>query len=201
VVTTRVEASGGIDRRAVVASLLADRGDTLVVTGLGSSTYDVHAVGDDDANYYLWGAMGAAALVGFGLAIAQPRRRILVITGDGEQLMALGALATIAVAGPPNLHIVVLDNQHYGETGMQTSHTGHGLDLASVAAACGFPSTGVVRQLDEVERLRVEIRSGRSGPSLHVVKILPVNPPRSMPSRDAVLVKNRFRAQLGLAPN
>lgn len=199
--TTLVEPSGGIDRRAAVASLLADRSNTLVVTGLGSSTYDVHAVGDDDANYYLWGAMGAAALVGFGLSIAQPRRRVLVITGDGEQLMALGALATIAVAGPPNLDIVVLDNEHYGETGMQASHTGHGLDLASVAAACGFPSTGVVRQLDEVERLGAEIGSGRRGPSLHVVKILPVNPPRSMPSRDAVFIKNRFRARLGLAPN
>ncbi|MEO6651486.1 MAG: thiamine pyrophosphate-dependent enzyme [Ilumatobacteraceae bacterium] len=184
-----------------MSSLLADRGDTLVVTGLGSSTYDVHAAGDDDANYYLWGAMGAAALVGFGLAIGQPGRRVLVITGDGEQLMALGSLATIAVAAPSNLDIVVLDNERYGETGMQTSHTGHGLDLASVAAACGFPSTGVVRRLDELERLDVEIRSANSGPSLHVVKILPVDHPRSMPSRDAVFVKNRFRAQLGLAPN
>jgi thiamine pyrophosphate-dependent acetolactate synthase large subunit-like protein len=108
------------------------------VTGLGSPSYDVHAAGDHDGNYYLWGAMGAAALVGFGLAQAQPDRTVLVVTGDGEQLMGLGGLATIAIAAPANLVIVVLDNGHYGETGMQRSHTGLGLDLAAIAKAAGF---------------------------------------------------------------
>ena len=129
-----------LERRDAVARLLADRGDALVVTGLGSPTYDVHAAGDHEANYYLWGAMGGAALVGFGLAQAQPGRRVLVITGDGEQLMALGGLATIAAVGPTNLDIVVLDNEHYGETGMQASHTGLGIDLAAVASAMGSPT-------------------------------------------------------------
>src|SRR5689334_16285005 len=113
-------------RRDAVAALLKARKDLLVVTGLGSPTYDVHAAGDRDDNYYLWGAMGGAALVGLGLALAQPERRVLVITGDGEQLMGLGGLATIAAARPRNLSIAVIDNQHYGETGMQTSHTGRG---------------------------------------------------------------------------
>src|SRR5215472_16452957 len=120
-----------LDRRRAVAALLADRGDLLVVCGLGSPSYDVHAAGDHDGNYYLWGAMGAAALIGLGLAQAQPERRVAVVTGDGEQLMGLGGLATIAVAKPKNLSIIVIDNGHFAETGMQRSHTGCGLDLAA----------------------------------------------------------------------
>ena len=197
-------AGAGLDRREVVSRLLARRGDGLIVTGLGSATYDVHAAGDHDGNYYLWGAMGGAALVGLGLAQAQPARRIVVVTGDGEQLMALGALATIAVAKPPNLDIYVLDNEHYGETGMQASHTGMGIDLAAVAAVCGFSASAVVRTLDQVDAIAEPASSdGQSGtgPRLFVIKVQADNPPRSMPIRDAVHVKNRFRAHLGLDPN
>ena len=138
---TMSNATNTMDRRTAVARILAQREDALVVTGLGSPTYDVHHAGDFDENYYLWGAMGGAALVGLGLAQAQRQRRVFVITGDGEQLMAFGSLATIAVARPKNLSIIVLDNQHFGETGMQTSHTGRGIDVAKVAEACGFAQT------------------------------------------------------------
>ncbi len=193
--------TGVIERRSAVARLLADRGDTLVVTGLGSPTYDVHAAGDHDANYYLWGAMGGASLVGFGLAQARPDRRVLVITGDGEQLMALGGLATIGASRPKNLDIVVLDNERYGETGMQTSHTGLGIDLAAVAAAIGFADSRVVTSDDELDRLIRDRSAPSTGPRFAVVKIRPENLPRSMPSRDAVFIKNRFRANLGLSPN
>ena len=86
-----------LDRREAMRVLLEDRSDMLVVTGLGSTTWDAAAVGDDARNFYLWGAMGAAAMVGLGLAVAQPGRRVLVVTGDGEILMGLGALATIGV--------------------------------------------------------------------------------------------------------
>ena len=151
-----------LDRREVVARLLARRESLLVVTGLGSPTYDVHAAGDHDGNFYLWGAMGSAALIGLGLAQAQPDRRVVVITGDGEQLMGLGGLATIAVSNPDNLVVVVIDNDHFGETGMQTSHTGHGLDLASVAQSCGFAETRTVRDMAGVDRWRA--RSIRDPP-------------------------------------
>ena len=193
--------SAMLDRRQAVAALLKDRGDLLVVTGLGSPTYDVHAAGDHDANYYLWGAMGGAALVGLGLALAQPTRRVLVLTGDGEQLMALGGLATIAAKRPRNLSIAVIDNQHYGETGMQASHTGQGIDLAAIAGACGFSATAVLRTLAEVEALPATLRAAAEGPRLFVIKVAPDSPSRSMPSRDAVFIKNRFRAHLGLMPN
>lgn len=190
-----------LDRRNAVARLLAERGDALVVTGLGSPTYDVHAHGDDDANYYLWGAMGGASLVGFGIAQAQPNRRVLVITGDGEQLMALGGLATIAAVRPTNLDIVVLDNERYGETGMQTSHTGLGIDLAAIASAVGFEDSRVVATDEELGQMIDDLKAPSAGPRLAVLKIRQENLPRSMPSRDAVFIKNRFRNHLGLAPN
>ncbi len=189
---------GTLDRRVVVARLLRDRGDMLVVTGLGSPSYDAHAAGDHDGTYYLWGAMGAASLVGLGLARARPDRLVMVITGDGEQLMGLGGLATIAVAAPANLVIVVLDNGHYGETGMQRSHTGFGLDLASLARAAGFAEARTVVDQAEVEALAQSIPHPASGPRLYAVKVSAENVPRSLPPRDAVHGKNRLRGYLGL---
>ena len=196
-VRSDVSKAGTLARRDAVAALLRHRDDTLVVSGLGSPTYDVHAAGDRDDNYYLWGAMGSAALIGLGLAQAQPGRRVLVITGDGEQLMAFGSLATIAVAKPRNLTIVVIDNHHFGETGMQLSHTGKGIDFAKVAAACGFAATATLHTGAEVEKLGKSLKRPSKGPRLFVIKVAAENPPRSMPSRDAVFIKNRFRAHLG----
>ena len=190
-----------LDRRAAVAALLAERGDLLVVAGLGSPAYDLHAAGDHDANFYLWGAMGGAALMGLGLAQARPERPVLVLTGDGEALMGLGGLATIAVAAPTNLTVAVLDNGHFGETGMQRSHTGRGLDLAAVAAACGFAEAGTVTDMAGVEALRASLRRAAGGPRLGVLKVEARNLPRSLPARDAVYLKNRFRAFLGLGVN
>src|SRR5262249_53933567 len=126
-----------LERRQFVARLLADRGELLVVSGLGSPTYDVAAWGEPPLNLFLWGAMGGAAMVGLGLALAQPDRAVAVITGDGEMLMGLGSLATIGVKQPKNLSIIVLDNAHYGETGMQPSHTKAGIDLVAMGKPGG----------------------------------------------------------------
>ena len=115
-----------LERRATMATLLADRGDDLlVVPGLGSTAHGTppQLPVTMDRNFYLWGAMGGAALIGLGLALAQPDRRVAVITGDGEMLMGLGALATIGIQNPRNLAVIVFDNGVYGETGMQPSHT------------------------------------------------------------------------------
>lgn len=190
-----------LSRREAVAALISHRENTLVVTGLGSPSYDVHAAGDRAETYYLWGAMGGASLVGLGLAQAQPERRVLVVTGDGEQIMAFGSLATIAVAKPRNLTIAVIDNEHYGETGMQASPTGLGIDLAKVAAACGFAETATLTRMEEVERLSRSLNKPAGGPRLFVIKVAADSPPRSLPVRDAVFIKNRFRAALGLKPS
>lgn len=181
-----------LDRRQVVATLLAERGPLLVVTGLGAPTYDVAAAGDDPRNFYLWGAMGGAAMVGLGLAAAQPERPVAVITGDGEQLMGMGALATIGARRPPNLSIVVLDNERYGETGGQLTHTAKGVDLAGVARACGFEEAVTVRTAEEVQALRGRLQL-RQGCLFAVIKVDPADLPRVLPPRDGALLARRFR--------
>ncbi len=191
------EEMNGLDRRDAVARLLARRSlDLLVVTGLGSPAYDVMAAGDDDRNFYLWGAMGGAAMVGLGLAKAQPQKSVLVVTGDAEAMMGLGAFATIAVQKPANLTIAVLDNGHYGETGMQASHTGMGIELDRVAASMGFAWTESISDLSGVDALHNRL-AAREGVGLAVLKIRAENPPRVLPPRDGAHLKNRFRAALG----
>lgn len=194
-----VISTGSLDRREVVARLLAGRKDLLVVSGLGSPSYDVMAAGDHDNNYYLWGAMGSAAMIGLGLATAQRERSVLVLTGDGEMLMGLGALATIGVRKPANLTIAVLDNGHYGETGMQPSHAGRGVSLDQVARSCGFGWTAEIQDGAGVEALRIRLTS-HAGVGFATIKIKAENPPRILPPRDGVYVKNRFRAALGFDP-
>ena len=180
-----------LERRKLVKDLLVDRGDLLVVCGLGSPTYDVAAAGDHPLNLYLWGAMGGAAMIGLGLALAKPERRVAVITGDGEALMGLGALATIGVKQPGNLAIVVLDNGHYGETGMQASHTTGGVDLAAVAKACGFADALKLTEESGVARVRELLHKGK-GPILVNARISNAETPRFLPTRDGHAIKTRF---------
>jgi thiamine pyrophosphate-dependent acetolactate synthase large subunit-like protein len=182
-------------RRAVARGLLADRGEMLVVAGLGSTAWDITAAGDHPLNLPLWGAMGGAAAIGLGLALAQPERRVLVITGDGEMLMGLGALATIAVQRPANLAIVVFDNERYGETGMQPTHTAHGVDLAAMARAAGIPVTGTVHDQAELEAALAAIRA-RAGPVFFDVKVRAEPLPFVLPPKDGAYLKDRFRTAL-----
>jgi thiamine pyrophosphate-dependent acetolactate synthase large subunit-like protein len=203
-VTAGREAAGSarLDRRAVVAGLLADRDDDLlVVAGLGSTAWDVTAAGDHDATFPLWGAMGGAAMVGLGLALAQPDKRVLVVTGDGEALMGLGSLATIGRLQPENLALVVIDNGHYGETGMQPTHTnrdgGRRTDLAAVAAACGWPVAVTVSSEAE---LGTAVEAARLFPGpVFVTVVVSTDPvPLVLPPRDGAQLAARFRRHLAL---
>ena len=182
-------------RRAVVAALLADRGDMLVVAGLGAPAWDVAAAGDSDLDFPLWGAMGGAAMIGLGLALAQRGRRVVVVTGDGEMLMGLGGLATIAVQAPANLAVVVLDNERYGETGMQPTHTAHGVDLAALACAAGFPVTALARDEESLESA-IHLARDAPGPVFAVIKVRAEALPLVLPPRDGVALKDRFRFAL-----
>jgi thiamine pyrophosphate-dependent acetolactate synthase large subunit-like protein len=177
-----------IGRREVVKNLLENRGELLVIAGLGSTAWDVTAAGDSPLNFPMWGAMGQAAMMGLGLALAQPKRRVLVITGDGEMLMGLGALATVGVQQPENLSIVVIDNERYGETGMQATHTASGVDLAAVARACGL-------KICPLETLRAAIHS-QPGPNFAAVKVQAEKIPLALPPREGTLLKARFRRAL-----
>ncbi len=185
-------------RREVVSELLKGRGDLLVVAGLGAPAWDITNAGDHELNFPLWGAMGGAAMLGLGLALAQPKKKVLVVTGDGEMLMGIGALATIGAQRPTNLHIVVLDNERYGETGQQETHTGHGVDLAAMAKAAGFARAFQVHSRADVAKLKKRIYA-EDGPLLAQVKIDPEKLPLVLPPRDGTYLKNRFRtALLGL---
>ncbi|WP_233342893.1 thiamine pyrophosphate-dependent enzyme [Burkholderia cepacia] len=191
--------SSSIDRRQFVAGLVESVPEALIVTGLGSASYDVFAAGDRDRNFYLWGAMGGAASLGLGLALAQPDKPVIVITGDGEQLMGVGSLGTIGVKRPKNLTLVILDNGHFGETGMQRSHTSLGTDLVAVGKGFGIADAFTVDRKEGVSVVAERVRS-RSGTVLAQVFITAEEPPRALPPRDGVFVKNRFRNALGYAP-
>lgn len=184
-----------LDRRAVAAAILEQRGDALVVAGLGAPCWDIRAHADDDLNFYTWGAMGCAAMVGLGMALAQPKRRVIVITGDGEMLMGIGALATIAVQQPKNLAIVVMDNEHYGETGMQQTHTRYGVDLPGMARAAGFRTTGTIHTAAQLKSWLPKI-SRQPGPVFVSAKITTEPAPLVLPPRDGTVLKHRFRRAL-----
>jgi len=187
--------SASLQRRVVVKALLKERAGLLVVAGLGSAVWDCTAAGDHPLTFPLWGAMGSACMIGLGLALAQPRRRVLVVTGDGEMLMGLGSLATIGAQRPANLVVVVLDNERYGETGMQKTHTGYGVDLAAVARACGFAKAGLIRKSTEIASMRADVYRGQ-GPLFLQVKVKPDSPPLVLPPRDGAHLKHRFREAL-----
>ena len=187
-----------LERRAAMATLLENRGnDLLVVPGLGSTAWDAAAAGDNDRNFYLWGAMGGAAMIGLGLALAQPRRRVAVITGDGEMLMGLGSLATIGTQRPRNLAVIVFDNGVYGETGMQPSHTQSGVDLIGVAGACGIGTCLDVRDENALADLAHRLKNLHETLFARVL-IAAEEPPRVLPLRDGVALKERFRAAIGI---
>ena len=189
--------SKALSRREVVARLMAGRGELLVVSGLGSPTWDLAATGDHPGNFYLWGAMGGAAVMGLGLALAQPDRPVMVLTGDGEMLMGLGSIATLAVQSPANLSVVVLDNERYGETGMQESHTALGVDLTMVAGGAGVSRSLRIDDEAGLDDLARSIHR-MDGLLFAVVKVAPDDPSRVLPEKDAVVLKHRFREALGV---
>jgi thiamine pyrophosphate-dependent acetolactate synthase large subunit-like protein len=189
-----------LDRRRVVAALLENREGALVVGGLGASTNDMAASGDHARNFYLWGAMGGAVMIGLGLALAQPKLPVVVITGDGEMLMGMGSLATVGLQKPANLSIVVLDNERYGETGGQTSHTAMAVDLVGVAKACGIADTRAISTMAEVEVFAKQFQDLAAGPRFANVKIDATNLERILPTRDGMFILNRLRGSLGFGP-
>jgi thiamine pyrophosphate-dependent acetolactate synthase large subunit-like protein len=144
--------------------------------------------------------MGGAAMIGLGLALAQPDLPVLVITGDGEMLMGMGSLATIGLQGPKNLSIVVLDNECYGETGGQMSHTASAADLVGVAKACGISDSQAISTMAEVEAFADMVQDVSSGPHFVSIKIDSANLERILPTRDGNFILTRVRGDLGLAP-
>ena len=186
---------GTLDRREAVPALVGNAQDWLIVAGLAGTARDTASLCEPEANYFACaGVMGGAVAMGLGLALARPDRRVLVLTGDGELLMNVGSLATVAILNPPNLSIVCVDNGHYGETGYQKSHTSLGVDLAAMASGAGVPAVRSVSEADEIDEAGRLLREA-NGTSFVLLKVTPeAGPPAVKRSLDAALAKDRFRA-------
>jgi thiamine pyrophosphate-dependent acetolactate synthase large subunit-like protein len=185
-----------LNRRLTVKRILRDRQqDVLAVTSLGNPTFDVAAAGDTPQNFYLWGAMGGAVTFGLGIALAQPEKRVIVFVGDGEMMMGLGSLATVGVDKPANLSIVVIDNEHYAETGMQLAHAGRGVDITAIARAAGFERATTIYAEGELEDY-VDVILNATCPVLATVKVGTDPEPTSLPPRDGPYLRSRFREAL-----
>jgi thiamine pyrophosphate-dependent acetolactate synthase large subunit-like protein len=185
-----------LERSKAVPALIGRHEDFLIIAGLGGTACDVAAVTGDAANVYsLGGAMGAACTMGLGLALARRKERVLVVTGDGELLMNLGALATIAVLDPANLAILCVDNGHYGETGWQKSHTSLGTDLEKIAAGCGIKQTRTVASEADIPEAARLLR-GANSTSFVNLRVKAGEPPPARRNFDASLMRDRFRAAL-----
>ncbi len=140
-----------LDRRDVLSPLFPVPEDYLFVSGLAGSARDAAALTNDGDNLFtMAGAMGAAVSMGLGVALSAPGSQVAVITGDGELLMNVGSLATVASMGPGNLSIVCIDNRCHGETGGQRGHTSQKTDLAKMAVGAGINSTTTITNADQL---------------------------------------------------
>ena len=184
-----------LNRRLVIRELLKERENSLIVNGLGGTCWDVASLGDNDLNFYVWGGMGNACMIGLGLALSQPDKKVIVITGDGEMLMGIGSLATIALKQPKNLSIVVFDNELYGETGNQKTHTAYCTNLSKIAIGSGIINSSIILTQEDLLSLSLEIHQIKNL-SFSVIKINQDQEEIVLPIREGAFIKSRFRRAL-----
>jgi phosphonopyruvate decarboxylase len=185
-------ASNLIKRRELVSALLARREGALVVPGLGSPTWDCFAAGDSAEYLYSWGGMGLAVPTALGLALARPDKRIFALTGDGEMMMGLGSLAVVGAQAPANLGILVLDNEHFGETGRQPGLTGARAGLCAMARGAGIAYILEVTRMDQMDAL-ADLMFHQPGPTFATAKIALTDEPWALPEKDGAVIARRFR--------
>ena len=184
-----------LNRRYVISQILKDRKNSLIINGLGGTCWDVASLGDNELNFYVWGGMGNSCMIALGLALSQPKRKVIVVTGDGEMLMGIGSLATIAVKQPKNLSIVVFDNELYGETGKQKTHTGHCVDLSAIAIGAGIKNSSIIKTHEQLLLLSSNINVIKEL-TFSQIKINNEEGPLVLPIREGAYIKSRFRKAL-----
>ena len=188
-----------LDRKEAVPEIIGNHDDVLFVCGLAGTSKDVAALTNDgDHAFTMAGVMGGAVSVGLGLALAQPDQRVMVVTGDGELLMNVGTLATVAVMNPPNLSILCVDNGHYGETGFQQSHTSLGVDLAQMAAGAGIVTTRTVQEAKDIAEGARVLREANAS-SFVLLRVAPTEPASCKRDMNADACRIRFRKHLNVA--
>ena len=188
---------GSLDRKKAIPRLLGDTDRFLIISGLAGPAKDIGFLTKESPNTFLFGgAMGGALPTSLGLALARPKDTILCVSGDGDVLMSMGSLATIATMKPKNLIIICVDNSLYLETGGQKSHTGLGVDLDVVAQGCGFLRTKTITNEDELLQGATLVNNNFNGPTFILLKVDQTSPPQYSRNWNASQAKLKFRQNL-----
>lgn len=184
-----------LDLTKRLTSLLEN--DEIVVGGIAHTCFDLYGAGHRPQNFYMLGSMGLAVPIGLGLALAHPERQVIVLEGDGSLLMNLGILTTVAMVAPPNLTIVVWDNEAYQTTGGQATATQAGADLVSLASGAGIERSEWAEDETHFEEL-IRQALWADGPSFVGVKVARVSS-KAHPEFDPVFLKLRFMQGIGVS--
>ncbi len=166
------------------------RNEEAVVGGIGYTNFDLWAAGRRPQNFYMLGSMGLAVPIGMGVAMAQPRRKVIALEGDGSILMQLGSLATVAARGQKNLAIVIMDNGAYQITGGQKTLTEEGADIVAIARGCGLRQSVWAADESAFEEL-IAVTLKEDGPWLIGCRI-DSEKPADTTERDPPIIKDRF---------
>lgn len=186
-----------MNRFDVTSRLIAKlRSEEAVIGGIGNTNFDLWAAGHRPQNFYMLGSMGLAFPIGFGVALAQPDRRVFALEGDGSLLMQLGALSTIAALKPKNLTMIVMDNGIYQITGAQPTPAANVADIVAIAIGSGLTNSALAADEEDFERL-VDDAMAASEPSLIAVRI-DDKPGVGTTRRDPVQIRERFMHGLGV---
>ena len=186
-----------LDRKKAIPILLGDTDRFLIISGLAGPAKDIGFLTKESSNTFLFGgAMGGALPTSLGLALARPKDTIVCVSGDGDVLMSMGSLATIATMKPKNLIIICVDNSLYLETGGQKSHTGLGVDLDVVAQGCGFITTKTITNEDELLQGATLVNNNFNGPTFILLKVNQSSPPKYSRNWNASQAKIKFRQNL-----
>jgi|TARA_B110000438_G_scaffold226108_1_gene220252 phosphonopyruvate decarboxylase len=185
--------SSTLNRQDVLAILFPSTEEFLFITGLAGSARDAAGLTNDGDNLFtMAGCMGAAVPMGLGVALCAPKKQVVVITGDGELLMSIGSLASVATMAPDNFSIVCIDNGCHGETGGQTGHTSKRTDLSKIAEGAGIASVMALERYEELEAGRKFLSSGIS-PRFLQVRVSDGPPTKFKRNLNPIHCRIRFR--------
>ena len=170
--------------------------DEAVIGGIGNANFDLWACGQRPQNFYMLGSMGLTIPIALGVAIAQPKRHVIALEGDGSLLMQLGCLATVAMRRPANLTMIVWDNGLYQITGSQPTASASTADLVAIARGSGIANAAWAADEDDFDRL-IAAALHDGGPSLIAARI-DGKPAVATTDRDPVQIRERFMRGLGI---
>jgi thiamine pyrophosphate-dependent acetolactate synthase large subunit-like protein len=173
--------------------------DEAVIGGIGNTNFDLWASGQRPQNFYMLGSMGLTIPIALGVAIAQPKRHVVALEGDGSLLMQLGCLGTVAMRAPDNLTIVVWDNGIYQITGGQPTASAASVDLVSAARACGIANSAWAADEDDFDRLVDKALGGGKGSGPYMIAArIDDKPGEGATDRDPVRIRAAFMEGLGV---